>query len=182
MKVFVGYTDNILKRFDNDISCFHVKLFKEDSKAAFVLLKHIIEQEGYQTDYYVKYTQFRKPYLKGIYYNVSHSKGRIAIAISESEVGIDIQKNVDTIVNVKSKYYSESDFEQNLLRTWVIKESYLKYLGIGLINDLYNVRIGKEEVTYPDYGKAYYKCFDLDDDYALAVCNEKKEDIEIIYI
>lgn len=182
MKVFIGYTKNILDRFDNDVSCFHVKVFHEDSRAAFVLLKHIIEKEGYKTDYYVNYTQFRKPYLKGLFYNVSHSKGRIAIAIAENEVGVDLQKNVDTIEKVKTKYHHDDDYEQDLLRLWVIKESYLKYVGIGLINDLYNIRVSKETVSYPEYEDGYYKCFNLDDDYALSLCLEKKEEIEIIYI
>ena len=46
MKIYIGYTEDILKRFDNDISIFNVRLFHEDSKAAFVLLKYIIEKEG----------------------------------------------------------------------------------------------------------------------------------------
>lgn len=182
MKVFIGYTKDILAKFDNDISCFHVKLFHEDSKAAFVLLKHIIETYGYQTDYYVKYTEFKKPYLKGLFYNVSHSKGRIAIAISESEVGIDIQKYTEVIEKVKPKYYSLLDFEQNLLRMWVIKESYLKYIGIGLTNDLFNVRINENYVSYLDEEKAYYSCIDLDDNYALSICSSELKDIEIINV
>ena len=182
MKIYIGYTEDILKRLDNDISIFNVRLFHEDSKAAFVLLKYIIEKEGYKTDYYVKYNQFRKPYLNGLIYNVSHSKGRIAIAISENEVGVDIQKYVETIEKVKTKYYSPDDYDQDLLHMWVIKESYLKYLGIGLTNDLFNVRINKQLVEYQDYQKASYQCFNLDNDYALSICSEKKEDIEFIYI
>ena len=115
MKIYIGYTEDILKRFDNDISIFNVRLFHEDSKAAFVLLKYIIEKEGYKTDYYVKYNKFRKPYLNGIIYNVSHSKGRIAIAISENEVGVDIQKYVDTIERVKTKYYHQDDYDRREL-------------------------------------------------------------------
>lgn len=182
MKVFIGYTEDILNRFDNDISCFHVKLFHEDSKAAFVLLKYIIEKYGYQTDYYVKYTEFKKPYLKGLFYNVSHSKGRIAIAISENEVGVDIQKYTDVVEKVKSKYYHEDDYEQNLLNMWVIKESYLKFIGIGLTNDLFNVRIKKDKVAYLKEEEAYYSCFSLDDDYALSICSNVKEEIEIINV
>ena len=82
--------------------------------------------------------------MKGLFYNVSHSKGRIAIAIGESEVGVDIQKYTEVIERVKPKYYHEDDYEQNLLRMWVIKESFLKYIGIGLTNDLYNIIIKKD--------------------------------------
>ncbi len=181
MKVFIGYTEDILRKFDNDISWFNVKLFHEDSKAAFVLLKHIIKEYGYQTDYYVQYSKFKKPYLKGLFYNVSHSKGRIAIAIGESEVGVDIQKYTDVIERVKPKYYHEDDYEQNLLRMWVIKESYLKYIGIGLTNDLFNIRIKKDFVSYLDE-KACYSCFDLDNQYALCICSSEKEKIEIINV
>ena len=47
MKIYIGYTEDILKRLDNDISVFNVRLFHEDSKAAFVLLKYIIENKCY---------------------------------------------------------------------------------------------------------------------------------------
>jgi len=182
MKIFIGDAKDILNKFDNDISCFHVKLFKEESKAAFVLLKYVLQKEGYQTDYYVKYTEYKKPYIKGIFYNVSHSKGKIALAIGENEVGVDIQKYVDTIERTKPKYYHDLDYIKNPLHMWVIKESYLKFIGVGLRNDLQQIRINKETVKHEEFEEAYYHLFDLGDDYAIALCSDKKEIVEIINV
>lgn len=182
MRIYIGNAADIEKNFDNDISCFNAKIFSEDSRAALILLKYIIKKEKLIIDFNIRYNEYKKPYIKGINYNISHSKGKIAIAIGDEEVGIDIQKKVDSISNAKKKYYHEDDYDQNLLHSWVIKESYLKFVGIGLRNDLYNIRIKKDTVEYDNYETAYYKCYDLEENYALAISMARVISVEIINI
>ncbi len=95
----------------------------------------------------------RKPFLpkthllkKGIFFNMSHTEGCVAIATSSThEVGVDVERvrsteNLDRMLpNVF--HSSECDAIHNLAgeerrsyfyRIWTVKEAYTKALGLGL--------------------------------------------------
>lgn len=94
------------------------------------------------------YTKFGKPYVAGFNFdfNVSHTKGLVAIAISNiGKVGIDVEycEKFDEYLEVAELNYTDSEcyqiqeipLEYQYLRfweTWVLKEAYLKARGIGL--------------------------------------------------
>lgn len=95
------------------------------------------------------YNEYGKPYLKdnAVYFNISHTKNTIVIAVSDTEVGIDIQYKCYK-PRVKDKYFTKSEIEyiDNALdkedaftRVWVKKEAYVKMLGQGLSYGLKNV-------------------------------------------
>lgn len=82
-----------------------------------------------------------KPYLKNgrLHFNVSHSGKYLAIAVSESPVGIDIQetKNIRDgmyrkIVQPKEQALIGKDRQKDFLRLWTLKESFVKAEGKGL--------------------------------------------------
>lgn len=92
-------------------------------------------------------SSFGKPYYvpnSKICFNVSHSNTLIAVAVSTSPVGIDVEqkKFIDPCVlgslSVSEKNYLKtcSCFNDELVRIWTIRESYVKMLGIGLFKDL----------------------------------------------
>lgn len=86
-----------------------------------------------------------KPYLKDIplYFNLSHSKDVVVCALSDGEVGIDVQKAVTPSGALIKKVCTESETEFILsvreelkglafARVWTLKESFLKFTGDGL--------------------------------------------------
>jgi len=88
-------------------------------------------------------TVYGKPYLKrpvGVYFNISHCKSCVAVAVSEYEVGIDVEKitcdySLANIVLSKKERESLSNrslAEGLFARYWTLKESYVKMLGVGL--------------------------------------------------
>ncbi len=92
-----------------------------------------------------------KPFInkEGIFFNISHSKGRVVCAVSDKPVGIDIEKlteKTDTdIKNFAKRYFVENeisllekeDFSAEVFYTiWTKKEAYSKMLGSALSKNL----------------------------------------------
>lgn len=82
-----------------------------------------------------------KPYLKNsrLHFNVSHSGAYLAIAVSESPVGIDIQKMKNIreemyrkVVQPKEQVLIGEERQKDFLRLWTLKESFVKAEGKGL--------------------------------------------------
>lgn len=78
-----------------------------------------------------------KPVAKGKYFNISHSKGIVALATSDRNVGIDLE--VIRHVNKELKEFVSSKDEkkfihddQSFFEIWTNKESLLKCVGLGM--------------------------------------------------
>lgn len=79
---------------------------------------------------------FGKPYIEnsGRFFNISHTKGAIAIALSDREVGVDIE-SPRMISDAAMRRFVGKDFPSDALertRAWTKCESYAKWLSCGL--------------------------------------------------
>lgn len=90
-------------------------------------------------------TKTGKPYLAdhlGLFFSVSHTDELLFIAFSDREVGIDaerLDRTVDYTAIVKKFPLDEREEIrccQSFLRSWVVKESAVKYLGGTLAKEL----------------------------------------------
>ena len=72
------------------------------------------------------FNEHKKPFLKGdpVFFNISHFGRMCAVAISDDEVGIDVEN--------KDKFKSE--FEKEKYEKWAGKRAVLKMIGSGLLN------------------------------------------------
>lgn len=85
-----------------------------------------------------------KPYIDGypeFQFNISHTRNAIAVAFSNHEIGIDIEKIDRTHNQLLSHLYtpyeqkyilSHKDPNRAFYEIWTKKEAYVKYIGIGL--------------------------------------------------
>ena len=98
-----------------------------------------------------------KPYFVGgeIHFNVSHSEGYLAIAVSKYSVGVDIQgpKNIREGMYKKVVQPAEAELigqerEQDFLRLWTLKESFVKAEGRGLRIPMKEYYMEKEKDRY----------------------------------
>ena len=96
------------------------------------------------------YGQNGKPYFKEypyIHFNISHCKSGIACVINNAPVGIDIEQiyyDKDIAENILShkelQIVQNSEFSEcEFIKYWTMKESYLKLMGIGIIDDMKNI-------------------------------------------
>lgn len=125
---------------------------------------------------------FGKIYLNeiSVYISLTHSKGYFAFAISDEEVGLDIEK-IRNNVNERISYRisKEKIKKDEIIKIWTVKESYLKYLGVGITTDLKNVVFDEESVSLNSLMVAKYQNFKIDEIYELTVCSKNKQKVII---
>ena len=89
-------------------------------------------------DSIISYGKHHKPCLEhGPFFNISHSRRYSVIAVSENEVGIDIEMHEGPNEKLMERCFTEDEqefakkSEENFLRIWTAKEAVLKFLGTG---------------------------------------------------
>ena len=167
-------------RFDKD---------KKLSAGAYLLLKKLLAEIGID-NFEIKFRKYGKAYIsnrENIYFNMSHSRKFVACAISDKEVGIDIEYNDPTIdLNIARNYFYNQEYESimnaknpsdEFFRYWVLKESYMKYTGLGFNLDLDNFEIIlKDKITLKnDKNNIKFNLFDLKE-YKLAIASSYNVD------
>jgi 4'-phosphopantetheinyl transferase len=143
------------------------------------LLRHALGCSEFQ----VKHTPAGKPYLPEkteFHFNLSHSGRWVAIAYSDSPVGIDVEQYemdagkeqlaIRFFTSDEQAYLFSAREEQRAKRfyeIWTKKESYLKYLGTGIDRPLNSFSVLKPlEIRFFHY--------DLKDA-AMTLCGETGE-------
>ena len=97
------------------------------------MLKYCLKLHGFEGE--IKTGENGKPYADGIYFSISHSGDICMIAVSDTEVGLDVeyifprdwQKMADRFYT-KEERAKVSSLESFLV-LWTKKESLIKYLG-----------------------------------------------------
>lgn len=86
-----------------------------------------------------------KPYIAGakdFFFNISHSSNLLAVAISDSEIGIDCEKISYLRKSVMSRQFTPFEQEyvqysnERFFEVWTRKEAYFKYTGEGILGNL----------------------------------------------
>lgn len=143
------------------------------SKFAWYSLEKILKNEFYfeiKKDM-IYYNEFNKPYIlnSNLYFNISHSNNYVLIGISDSEVGVDIQKEVNIekanlIIkrfnnNIYNEYDEVIDKCSYFTKKWVQMESYGKMLGTGIKFTGFEIEEYNLETFYDEEEQnIYYLC------------------------
>lgn len=84
-----------------------------------------------------------KPYLKenkNFCFNISHSGNAVAVAVSNTEIGVDIEKIRKADFRVCNRFFTENEKEyvgnsdRRFFEIWTKKEAYIKLNGLALKN------------------------------------------------
>ena len=154
--------------------------FEKDKKlsaGAFLLLKKLLSDENIH-DFNIKTGKYDKPYISddlNIYFNFSHSGKMVLCAISDKELGVDIEINDPTIdLNISKNYFYNSEYENimnsknpsdKFFQYWVLKESYMKYTGLGfnLSLDSFEIILDDEIKLKDDSENLKFNLFEIKD-------------------
>lgn len=145
--------DNIFKTLSNSRKARIIRMKKEDDRRrslmATYLVQKLLEELGYE-NITLENTENGKPYLKDcdLFVSISHSGAGVVCAISEKEIGIDIESIrpvrkglIEYACTKAEREYIYSDFidiEKNITPTcvmqkfyavWTAKEAYFKKGG-----------------------------------------------------
>lgn len=136
----------------------------------------------------INHPENSKPYcenVSSIYFNISRTSGMAAIAISDSEIGIDIEKKLTLNIPIPLHMFHDDEHvylaqakndQQKLIRfyeLWTQKEAYSKYLGKGLSlrTDSYSVRSASiQSMLYTG----------IKNNYVFSICSQQSP-LDIIY-
>ena len=169
--------------------------FIEDSYrsvCAAMLVKYSLSMnDNYNGNLDFLYNDYGKPYLKdsnAAYFNLSHSGNRVVVAVAGTEVGIDVEKIqsgidgvVDTLYTEKELDYVRSargrDYDERMVHIWTMKESYCKFLGLGLSAGLEKFCVDPLEGTVTDKNGIIHglriTSLPISDGYCVSVCGSE---------
>ena len=147
--------------------------------------------------------QYGKPSVPGVEFNLSHTKGLVALGISdEGALGVDVEtfeRNTD-VLSVAQHSFSDleaadvtacapADRKERFFRYWTLKESYIKARGMGLhlplkafsflleephADHTSRIRIQMRADLGDKPERWYFEQTKLELDYFLAVCSERQ--------
>jgi hypothetical protein len=91
----------------------------------------------------IEKTPAGKPYFpdrRDIFFSLSHTKTHVLAAVSDDEIGVDVETRRDIKPALASRVCTEAELAQfDFLDLWVLKESYVKLLGMTFA-DIFDCR------------------------------------------
>ncbi|MBR6023353.1 MAG: 4'-phosphopantetheinyl transferase superfamily protein [Methanobrevibacter sp.] len=154
--------------------------FNKDKKlscGAYLLLKKLLNEENISHPVF-KTEKYGKAYLsnhENIHFNLSHSGKIVLCAISDMEVGVDVEYIDPKIdLNIAKHYFYNEEYasimksdnpSEEFFKYWVLKESYMKYTGLGmnLKLDSFEIIIKDEIRLKDDDNNLKFNLFDIKD-------------------
>jgi 4'-phosphopantetheinyl transferase len=127
-----------------------------------------------------------KPYIKNhpFFYNISHSGDYVFCAVSDSEIGADIQRREDTdYIKLAERFFSDEEKaavkscvdislrKELFYRLWCRKEAFGKLSGEGIASSVGSSLLD----TDAGIGGGYiWEEYEILTDYQIAVCRYRK--------
>lgn len=162
------------------------------SLAGAILLKYALKENNINNFDY-NYNENNKPYLKDVFFNKSHSGNYVICALSDSEIGIDIEKIENFNIKIAKRFFTKNEYEfinskqtdkekeDVFFRLWTLKESFVKATGTGLSFPLNKFEINIENgiTINQNYDNKKYYFSEISDipNYKISICiqncNEK---------
>ncbi|MDW2800463.1 4'-phosphopantetheinyl transferase superfamily protein [Clostridium boliviensis] len=132
------------------------------------------------------YNSYGKPILPDypdIFFNISHSGDWVACAVSDSEIGIDIEQiSLGMDLDIANHYFHEKEIQlinsvtvpesyHYFFQFWTAKESYLKCIGKGLGEPLNNFYVSEKTIILENKITPYHiNFYKTSVNYVLSVC------------
>ena len=129
-----------------------------------------------------------KPYFvnSDLKFNLSHSGRYVLAAVSDYEIGIDIQKKKADKHRIAEKNFlqgecayinagaNDEERHQRFCEVWTLKEAYLKNIGLGLRKPLNSFEVVFRPEGPVIRNQTEFKCtqFKMNDKYIVSICKD----------
>lgn len=165
------------------------------SLGAWQLFCVVMKNKGISVDKIkIYYKENQKPYISpdvNLYFNLSHSGEYAVCAISEQDVGCDLQKIGELNMGFAKRFFTPHEYnfllkeknecnqKKNFYRLWTLKESFMKVTGYGAKLPLkdFNISIQKEITVNHKLElqqKYYFQEYSIQEDYCCSCCGLEK--------
>lgn len=97
-----------------------------------------------------------KPFVadSNLQVSLSHSRNWITCCVSSESVGVDVEEDFSDALDIAQNFFAPQEYfwlkdlrsvelQRNFLKLWTLKESYGKFLGCGLSEELLRIDIEK---------------------------------------
>lgn len=160
--------------------------------------KEFLQSETEVLPLILRYGSQGKPYLEEhpeIFFNLSHSGRVAACALCDEEVGVDVQEYRKVKESVAERFFTgqekeqlkslnnAEEYERLFFRMWSVKESYIKFTGLGMKQGLDTFVIDWEKGLIRDKEEGrepvWFKEVSIDEfpRYAISVCSKNRQEI-----
>jgi len=157
---------------------------KAQSACAGLLLNHLFGDTSYESG------ANGKPHLTaegGVHFNLSHSGQYVVCAVSDTDVGVDIESVSPIRAAVMRRCFHEEeqqwigDDASRFTRLWTMKEAYMKLLGTGFSLPPKDISLTVPPKNgYDSALNCHWQL--LEWDYPITVCCGAGESCEVIHI
>ena len=162
---------------------------KLDSLAASALLEQALDG---RIDLYYKDENGCPRLSNGKFLSISHSGGIAAVALSDREVGLDIQlpetRNLLSVARIAFHEHEieilkkSHDIQSDFFKLWCLKESYMKARGLGfaLPSKSFYFDLNEDKITLysDDHEKWKFTLIEIEELYA-AVCCQSHDNFSV---
>jgi len=122
-----------------------------------------------------------KPISKKTYFNISHSKEYVALAIASKPVGVDVEQ-IRPYQKELIDFFSNEPIrdEESFFRVWTMKEAILKADGVGLNGNIKSISSFPTEGIKEYLDKKYFVKQSKISNYIFSIALESNNDFEIL--
>ena len=149
------------------------------SIGASLLLKQYLSKHG-RTLVDVQVTSDGKPYVEGLRFSIAHSGTYAALAVSDTEIGIDIEVIRPLPAMVMERKFNKEEQshvlhsdhpDEMFMCIWTAKEAFLKWKGTGIRTSLKDVDTCNLAIKTKTVG-----------DMVISVCTAEVEEMKIVIV
>lgn len=183
-KAYVLVSKNRQKKIDE----YMFDKNKKESAGVALLFKKLLSEENIINPI-IHTEEYGKPYIsnhENIHFNLSNSHEMVLCAISDMEIGIDIEYiDPEIDLTLAKNYFHNEEYEnimnaenkaEEFFKYWVLKESYMKYTGLGmnLKLDSFEIIINKKIKLKNDKKNLKFNLFDYNN-YKIGITSHYKD-------
>ena len=162
-----------LRNFDVELDS-NSKTYKEKLFSQFI--RHNVLRDFLKlSEIEFSVNQNNKPYLEShshTYFNISHTKNHIVMAVADRDIGVDIEELVSSksFIGIAKRYFSDCEIneleqslslEKDFYTLWTLKESQVKRNSLGIAYGLKDATFFKKGDRWvsENLSKDFLTCF-----------------------
>lgn len=168
-----------------EIYLYISKVKKENRHAAILwMAEQFSAKKGGAPPRYIARSEHGKPYFPGrddLFFSVSHSGDFFAVAVSNTNIGIDLQQHRKTNSGaIARRFFQKNEvsflerYPERFFDIWAAKESYVKYTGEGLARGFSRFSTIDQGDFKEKINDAFLFSISFLSDYSLFLCSEKR--------